>query len=127
MIAGPLDMGNGSASLALASRVDNPSPVPSTLAGKAARTLIVFSGATIIPDIPENYQKHPELLRFIAAQKMPWRASQTVRGKIGQYIVMTRQAQHKTWLMGAATNEQVRELVIPLSFLGPGRYTAAVV
>lgn len=58
---------------------------------------------------------------------MPWRASQMVRGEIGQYIVMAHQAQHKTWLMGAATNEQVRELVIPLSFLGPGRYTAAVI
>jgi alpha-glucosidase len=126
MVAGPLDMGNGFASLTQADRVDNASPVPSTLAGEAARTLIVFSGATIIPDIPENYQKHPELLRFIAAQKMPWRASQTVQGEIGEYIVMARQAQDKTWLVGAATNEQGRELAIPLAFLGKGRYTATV-
>jgi alpha-glucosidase len=119
-------MGNGFASLTQADRVDNASPVPSTLAGEAARTLIVFSGATIIPDIPENYQKHPELLRFIAAQKMPWRASQTVQGEIGEYIVMARQAQDKTWLVGAATNEQGRELAIPLAFLGKGRYTATV-
>jgi alpha-glucosidase len=126
MVAGPLDMGNGFASLTQADRVDNSSPVPSTLAGEAARTLIVFSGATILPDIPENYQKHPELLRFIAAQKMPWRASQTVQGEIGEYIVMARQAQDKTWLVGAATNEQGRELAIPLAFLGKGRYTATV-
>jgi alpha-glucosidase len=127
MVAGPLDMNNGSASLAQTGRVDNSSPVPSTLAGEAARTLIVFSGATIIPDIPENYQKHPELLRFIAAQKMPWRASKTVQGEIGEYIVMARQAQDKTWLVGAATNEQARELTIPLTFLGQGRYTASLV
>jgi alpha-glucosidase len=127
MVAGPLDMNNGFASLTQTGRVDNSSPVPSTLAGEAARTLIVFSGATIIPDIPENYQKYPDLLCFIAAQKMPWRASKTVQGEIGQYIVMARQAQDKTWLVGAATNEQARELVIPLSFLGPGRYSASVV
>ncbi|WP_233635672.1 glycoside hydrolase family 97 protein [Hymenobacter setariae] len=126
MVAGPLDMNNGSASLTQTGRVDNSSPVPSTLAGEAARTLIVFSGATIIPDIPENYQKHPELLRFIAAQKMPWLASKTVQGEIGEYIVMARQAQDKTWLVGAATNEQARELTIPLSFLGKGRYTASL-
>jgi len=127
MVAGPLDMGNGFASLTQAGRVDNSSPVPSTLAGEAARTLIVFSGATIIPDIPENYQQHPELLRFLAAQKMPWLASKTVQGQIGEYIVMARQAQDKTWLVGAATNEQARELTIPLTFLGPGRYTASLV
>ncbi|WP_324679129.1 glycoside hydrolase family 97 protein [Hymenobacter sp. GOD-10R] len=127
MVAGPLDMGNGFASLTQAGRVDNSSPVPSTLAGEAARTLIVFSGATILPDIPENYQQHPELLRFIAAQKMPWLASKTVQGQIGEYIVMARQAQDKTWLVGAATNEQARELTIPLTFLGPGRYTASIV
>jgi alpha-glucosidase len=126
MVAGPLDMGNGFASLAQSGRVDNPSPVPSTLAGEAARTLIVFSGVPIIPDIPENYQRHPELLRFIAAQKMPWRASKTVQGEIGEYIVMARQAQDSTWLVGAATNEQARELAIPLAFLGPGRYTATL-
>ncbi|MFD1874807.1 glycoside hydrolase family 97 protein [Hymenobacter bucti] len=127
MVAGPLDMGNGFASLSQTGRVDNSSPVPSTLAGEAARTLIVFSGATIIPDIPENYQKHPELLAFIAAQKMPWLASKTVQGEIGEYIVMARQAQDKTWLLGAATNEQARELAIPLAFLGKGRYTATLI
>ena len=127
MIAGPLDMNNGFASLTQTGRVDNPSPVPSTLAGEAARTLIVFSGATIIPDIPENYQQNPELLRFLAAQKMPWLASKTVQGEIGEYIVMARQAQDKTWLLGAATNEQARELTIPLAFLGKGRYTASLI
>lgn len=126
MVAGPLDMGNGFASLSQAGRVDNSSPVPSTLVGEAARTLIVFSGATIIPDIPENYQQHPELLRFISAQKMPWRESQTVQGAIGEYIVMARQAQDGTWLLGAATNEKPRELTIPLTFLAGGRYTATV-
>ncbi|TPG71856.1 glycoside hydrolase family 97 protein [Hymenobacter nivis] len=127
MVAGPLDMGNGFASLSQAGRVDNSSPVPSTLVSEAARTLIVFSGATIIPDIPENYENHPELLQFIAAQKMPWLNSQTVQGEIGEYIVMARQAQDRTWLVGAATNEQARELAIPLTFLGKGRYTATIV
>jgi len=101
--------------------------VPSTLAGEAARTLIVFSGATIIPDIPENYRKHPELLQFIAAQKMPWRESRTLSGEIGEYIVMTRQASDGNWLIGAATNEAQRDLNVPLAFLGPGYYDALVI
>ena len=127
MVAGPIDMCNGLADLRQAGRVDEPSPVPSTLAGEAARTLIIFSGATIIPDIPENYQKHPELLQFIAAEQMPWRESRTLTGVIGEHIVMARQAADGKWLVGAATNEDPRELVIPLTFLGPGRYEALVI
>lgn len=73
MLAGPLDMNNGMFDLRQGptTRVDNPLEVPSTLVSEAARTLIVFSGVTILPDIPDLYQKCPELLEFIAAQKMP--------------------------------------------------------
>lgn len=127
MLAGPLDMNNGLADLMQAGRVDEPSPVPSTLAGEAARTLIVFSGATIIPDIPENYRKHPELLAFIAAQQQPWRESRTLDGAIGEHIVMARQAADGTWLVGAATGEDPRELDVHLAFLGPGSYQAVVI
>ena len=126
MLAGPLDMNNGLADLTQAGRVDQPAPVPSTLAGEAARTLIVFSGATVIPDIPENYRKHPELLQFIAAEKQPWRESMTLSGVIGEHIVMARQNADGAWLVGAATNEDPRELDIPLGFLGEGHFDALV-
>ena len=126
MLAGPHDMNNGLADLTQAGRVDEPSPVPSTLAGEAARTLIVFSGATVIPDIPENYRKHPELLQFIAAEKQPWRESKTLSGVIGEHIVMARQAADGVWLVGAATNEDPRELDVSLAFLPPGRYEASL-
>jgi len=127
MLAGPIDMCNGLADLTQAGRVDQPSPVPSTLTGEAARTLIVFSGVTVIPDIPENYRKHPELLQFIAAEKMPWRESRTLSGEIGQHIVMARQAANGTWLVGAATNEDARDLDVPLTFLGRGRHEALII
>lgn len=127
MLAGPLDMNNGLADLTQKGRVDHGVPVPSTLTAEAARTLIVFSGATIIPDIPESYHKHPELLRFIAAQQMPWRESKTLAGEIGEYIVMARQAKDGAWLVGAATNESPREIDVPLSFLPAGNYEALVI
>ena len=74
-------------------RSDNNQEVPSTVVSEAARILITFSGATIIPDIPEYYRKYPALLRFLSAQKMPWLESKTLDGKIGEYIVMMRQAE----------------------------------
>ncbi len=129
MLAGPIDMNNGMFDLrqGKTTRVDENQPVPSTLVSEAARTLIVFSGATIIPDIPEYYRKYPDLLKFIAAQKMPWKESKTLSGEIGEYIVMARQASDGVWLVGAATNELPRELEIPLNFLKRGKYEVTVI
>lgn len=123
MIAGPIDMNNGMFDLRQGNttRVDESQPVPSTLVSEAARTLIVFSGATILPDIPEYYRKYPDLLRFISSQKMPWVESKTLDGKIGEYIVMMRQTK-EAYLIGAATNEQPRIIDVSLSFLPKGTY-----
>jgi alpha-glucosidase len=123
MLAGPIDMNNGMFDLRQGNttRVDENKPVPSTLVSEAARTLIVFSGATILPDIPEYYRKYPALLEFISAQKMPWIESKTLKGEIGEYIVMMRQTE-KGFLVGAATNESERTLDVPLSFLKNGNY-----
>lgn len=92
MLAGPIDMCNGVVDMEQKGRVDNPTPVPATIVGETARTLITFSGVTIIPDIPENYYKHPEILEFICSEKMPWKESKTLSGEIGEYIVMARKA-----------------------------------
>jgi len=127
MVAGPLDMGNGVFDMTQKGRVDNGNPVPSTIVAEAARTLITFSGATIIPDIPEYYNKYPEILKFIASEKMPWVESKTLSGQIGEYIVMARKASTGDWLIGAATNESARVLRIPLSFAEPGNYKALII
>ena len=118
MIAGPIDMNNGMFDLRQGptTRIDENTPVPSTVVSEAARTLIVFSGATIIPDIPEFYNKYPELLKFISSQKMPWIESKTLDGKIGEYIVMMREADD-AYLIGAATDETDRQITVKLDFL----------
>ena len=128
MVAGPIDQNNGFLELhqGRTTRKDNNQEVPSTVTGEIARTLITWSGATVIPDIPEYYQKYPSLLEFLSAEKQPWRESITLAGEIGEYIVMARQNKDGDWLIGAATNEDEREISIPLSFLGKGKFTATV-
>ena len=129
MVAGPVDMNNGMFDLRQGhtTRVDESQPVPSTLVSEAARTLIVFSGATILPDIPEYYRKYPALLDFLSAQKMPWKESRTLAGEIGQYVVMMRQSAEDVYLVGAATNEEGRTIELPLTFLDDGIFEADVV
>lgn len=128
MIAGPVDMNNGMFDLrqGKTTRVDNNMEVPSTVVSEAARTLITFSGATIIPDIPEYYEKYPELLGFLSAQKMPWTESKTLAGEIGEYIVTMRQASDGVYLIGVATNEKERNVQIPMSFLPNGNFIAEI-
>lgn len=129
MIAGPVDMNNGMFDLhqGKTTRKDNNMEVPSTVVSEAARTLITFSGATVIPDIPEYYEKYPELLGFLSAQKMPWKESKTLAGEIGEYIVTMRQASNGVYLVGAATNEKERLLQIPMSFLPKGTFVAEII
>lgn len=128
MLAGPIDMNNGFFELhqGKTTRTDNPQEVPATLAAEAARTLITYSGVTILPDIPEYYRLYPSLLRYLSAQKMPWRESKTLSGEIGKSIVEMRQAADGTYLLGAATNEEARELTVPLTFLEKGYYEAEI-
>lgn len=128
MIAGPVDMNNGMFDLrqGRTTRVDNNQEVPSTVCAEAARTLITYSGATVIPDIPEYYYKHPELLEFLSSQQQPWQESHTLSGEIGEYIVMMRQARDGRYLIGAATSEDGRTVSVDLGFLPRGRYIAKI-
>ena len=128
MIAGPVDMNNGFMELhqGRTTRKDNNQEVPSTATAEIARTMITWSGATVIPDIPEYYRKYPRLLEFLSAEKQPWKESVTLDGRIGEYIVMMRQNAEGDYLVAAATNEDSRTLDIPLSFLPKGSWSAAV-
>ena len=128
MVAGPVDMNNGMFDLrqGRTTRKDNNQEVPSTVCAEAARTLITYSGATVIPDIPEYYQKYPELLEYISAEKQPWKESKTLSGEIGEYIVMMRQNRDGQYLIGAATNEDARTLDVNLDFLPEGEYTLKI-
>lgn len=129
MVAGPIDQNNGFMELhqGRTTRKDNNQEVPSTATAEIARTMITWSGATVIPDIPEYYKKYPELLEFLAAEKQPWMESRTLDGVIGEYIVMMRQNSEGEYLLAAATNEEGRQVSVPLSFL-PKRasYTAYI-
>jgi alpha-glucosidase len=120
-IAGPIDGNHGlfdhEHSLEQRPRIFQ--QVDSTIVAEAARTLILYSGLTVIPDSPDAYQEHPELFEFIAAQKQPWQQSRTLAGEFGQWITTMRQAQDGAYLVATATDESARTVELPLDFLEP--------
>ncbi|WP_146414006.1 glycoside hydrolase family 97 protein [Crateriforma conspicua] len=120
MVAGPLDMCNGLFTL------NNPAQdrpkifenVPSTVVAETARTLIVFSGLSFLPDCPEAYESKADLFQFLGQLPMTWDETRILDGEIGEYIVSARRSGSE-WFIGSATNEESRTLEIKLDFLDP--------
>ena len=71
MVAGPLDMDNGMFDLKN-SKAQRPrvfQEIPSTIVAEAARTLITFSGLTVIPDSAGLLSQAPPVVRFHRGRK----------------------------------------------------------
>lgn len=98
----------------------------STIVAEVARTLILYSGLTVLPDAPEAYQKYPDIFRFIKAQVQPWQQSRTLQGEFGKWITTMRQSAEGRYLVATATDEEPRRVKIPLDFLPPGPFKATV-
>ncbi len=76
-------------------------------------------------DRPANYQGEPEIAFFDAVPTV-WDETKVLQGEIGEYASIARRSGDQ-WFVGNLTNEQPRELKIPLDFLKPGaKYVAHI-
>lgn len=125
MMAGPADYTPGVFSF------ENPiipgTRVHSTLSNQLALFVVLYSPLQMACDKIENYEKHPEEFQFLRDVPCDWNQSRLLDGKIGEYVVMARQDRHSDdWYVGAITNEEAREITIPLTFLGDGEWMATI-
>jgi len=128
-IAGPIDGNHGmfDHKNSVSERPKMFKELYSTIVAEAARSLILYSGLTVIPDSPDSYKEHLELFEFIAAQKQPWKQSVTLAGEFGKWITTMRQANDNTYLVASATDESSRTVKLPLSFLKEKRTYLATI
>lgn len=115
----------------------NTLPYVQTTRGQALAMYIVYdSPLQMLADSPITYSKKTgtwpqpqeqwqEGLDFIRDVPVRWNETKVLQGDIGEFIVTARRS-GKQWYLGAMTNEQAREINIPLNFLGPGQYTAEI-
>ena len=97
-------------------------PARRVAARQLAQYVVIYSPIQMVSDLPENYAKHPDALRFIREVAVDWDETRVLAGEIGDYAVVARQARGGgDWFVGAITDEQGRLLDVPLSFLAPGR------
>jgi alpha-glucosidase len=106
----------------------NPGPyVKTTLAKQLALKVIIYSPLEMSPDLPENYFGHPAF-QFIRDVGIVWDESKVLNGEIGEYITMARKKKDsEEWYLGAASNEDERELSVALDFLDENRTYEAVI
>lgn len=125
MMAGPADYTPGV--FAFENPIIPGTRVHSTLCNQLALFVVLYSPLQMACDKIENYDKHPAEFRFIRDVPCDWNKSLLLDGKIGEYLVMTRQDRNSDdWYLGAITNEDAREIAIPLTFLSEGEWTATI-
>jgi alpha-glucosidase len=127
LLAGPMDFTPGIFNLTPFG-MESQHRVQTTLAKQLALYVTIYSPVQMAADLPENYEARPDALRFIVDVPADWEESIALAGEVGDYVVIARQERDgQDWYLGAVTDEEGRELEIPLEFLDAGRrYTAQI-
>ena len=133
MLSGPMDFTPGIFNLTLTRSGTNMPRTPqdarprSTLARQLALYVVLYSPVQMAADLIENYEGQPGF-QFIRDVPADWDTTRVLHGRIGDAVVVARKVKAKDeWFIGAITDEEAREIVVPLDFLTEGqRYVAEI-
>jgi alpha-glucosidase len=78
----------------------------------------------MVADYPTAYEGQPGF-EFLQLVPTWWNETRVLAAKIGEVLVTARR-KNKTWYLGGISAGRNRDLSLPLSFLGRGRYTVKV-
>ena len=127
MLAGPMDFTPGIFDLTFQG-AQSQQRVQTTLAKQLALYVVLYSPIQMAADLPENYEQRPDAFQFIKDVPTDWEDSRALAGQVGDYVVIARQERgSEEWFLGALTDEQARQVSVPLDFLSPEvTYTAQI-
>ncbi len=95
--------------------------VRSTLCKQMALYVTMYSPLQMAADLPENYNKYLDAFQFIVDVPVDWDDTKVLEAEPGDYITIARKAKNNNnWFIGAITDENSRQLQLPLSFLDAG-------
>jgi alpha-glucosidase len=96
-----------------------------TTRGQGLAMYVVYeSPFACVSDSPDSYANQ-DGVDFLKLVPTTWDETRVLAGDIGQYIVIARR-HDKDWYVGAMTNEQGRDIEVPLDFLGDGAFAATI-
>jgi alpha-glucosidase len=98
--------------------------VMGTRAQQLALYVVFEEPLAMVSDVPSAYANEPSF-QFIKDVPTAWDATRVLNGEPGEFITIARQHGDQ-WYLGSLTNWTARDLRVPLSFLGDGRYKAEI-
>lgn len=102
---------------------DKKEQVHTTLAKQLALYVTMYSPLQMAADLPENYEQRMDAFQFIKDVPVDWDSTIVLGAEPGDYIIIARKAKGKDeWYIGAITDEQPREIEIPMFFLSGKTY-----
>jgi alpha-glucosidase len=78
----------------------------------------------MVADYPTAYEGQPGF-DFVVQVPTWWDETRVLKGKIGELLVTARR-KGATWYLGGLSARNATGLVLPLNFLGPGKYQARI-
>ncbi len=127
MLLGPLDYTPGGFRNATPDtfEVVNSPPQVMTTRGHGLGMFVVYeSPFQMVSDSPDAFENAAGY-DFVKLVPAAWDETRFVGGDIDSYVAVARR-KGKDWYVGVMGNEQAREVSVPLSFLGAGKFRAKV-
>lgn len=119
MLSGPMDFTPGIFDL-FPNGEENENRPQTTLSKQLASFVILYSPLQMAADLIENYEALPQAFEFVKDVPVDWERSVALSGEVGDFIVMARQERDSpNWYIGAASDEEERNISIALNFLDP--------
>ena len=128
MLAGPMDYTPGAMMNAMKDSFfgNNDHPMSQgTRVHQMAMYTTFEAPLQMMADSPTKYMQNQECTDFIAQIPTTFDETVALDGQLGEYIVFARR-KGTTWYVAAMTDWTARDLAIPLSFLGEGKFSADI-
>ena len=127
LIAGPMDYHLGGFRAVPRAQFKPRNVAPNVL-GTRCHMLAMYvcfdNPAPMVADYPTAYEGQPGF-DFLKLVPTWWDETRVLAGQVGELLVTARR-KGTTWYLGGMSAKQPRDLALPLSFLGAGRYTARI-
>ena len=127
MLAGPMDYTPGGFNNVTKENFTQRTTGPMVMHTRAHATalyVVLESELQMVSDSPDAYDGQKEL-EFLKAVPANWDETRVINGMPPKYITIARRRGNE-WFVGSITDEDARELDVPLSFLASGAYGAEI-
>ena len=118
---GPMDFTPGIFEMDLGTFSPDKTRKRATVAGQLALYVTMYSPLQMAADLPEHYAAKADAFQFIKDVPADWSESRYLDAEPGEFIIVARRAKGSDdWYVGGVTNEEPRDVTVPMSFLKSG-------